>query len=141
MNFRLIAHGVMAAVWGAACGDSSTTIARDAAGERLYVLWSGTSGAELSTNYITPLGSLEPGAVVDYGRAVEQPGVTRLYGQEGVGFFAVGDGESQTITRYEIDERDRFVPGATLSLQPFGVTLLADATSIHFVDANKAYYI
>jgi hypothetical protein len=132
---------VACAVLATACADAAPTPAADSGGDRLYVLWSGTSGPELETNYFTPIRSLDAGAEVDYARAIEQPGIARLYGEEGVGYFAIGDGESQTITRYDLGPNDRLVPGASLSLQGFGVTLLAEAASIQFVSPTKAYYI
>src|SRR5262245_25851006 len=124
-----------------ACADDSQRVVATPPSEQLYLLWSGTSGDEVDSNYFTPLPSLDVGTVVDYGRALEQPGIARLYGQDGVGFFALGDGEEQSITRYELGADDAFVPGQKLSLQPFGVELLADATSLKFISPSKAYYI
>jgi hypothetical protein len=141
MNVRGTSLGIAFTALAMACADASMEPRAVPGGERLYVLWSGLSGPELDTNYITPVGSLDASAVVDFTRAIEQPGIARLYGQEGVGYFAVGNGEAQTITRYELGPDDRLTPGATLSLQNFGVTLLVDATSIQFVSPTKAYYL
>jgi hypothetical protein len=85
MNRRAAVGVLAAAVLAAACADDATGGSAQGGGERLYVLWSGLSGPELDTDYITPIRSLDAGGVVDYARAIERPGIARLYGQDGVG--------------------------------------------------------
>jgi hypothetical protein len=67
MNVRVAVGALAATVLAAACADDATEGSTEPGGERLYVLWSGLSGPELDTNYITPIRSLDAGGVVDYG--------------------------------------------------------------------------
>ena len=91
------------------------------------------------TNYYTVADSLAQREELDYDASLEVPGRSRLYAESGIGFFAVGDGEDVSITRYELREDGGFEPGPALSLQPFGVTSMG-AQAVLFVSATKAYY-
>ncbi|MFY0530483.1 MxcI [Archangium gephyra] len=104
----------------------------------LYLIHSAVQTGDTRMNYFTLASSLEEAGKLDYARSLELAGRPRLYAAQGVGFFAIGAGESPTITRYEVRE-GRLVEGNSLSLQPFGVTSLG-AQSVHFVSETKAYY-
>lgn len=101
----------------------------------LYLLHSGISSPEGRTNYFTPLTSIDEGTKVDYGKAIEVPGIARLFGKQGIGWFAIGEG--QTITRYDVSG-DRIAPGDSVSFADYGVNQLY-ANNV-FIDAEKAYY-
>lgn len=90
------------------------------------------------TSYFHVLPSLDAGTAVDTSKALEVPGSARLYTLPDVGWFAVGGGESPTITRYVLDENDALVAEETISLQPYGVQSLWD--TLYFVSPTKAYY-
>ena len=96
----------------------------------------GDDGA--ATSYFHVLPSIEQGTAVDPGRALEVPGAARLYAAYDLGWFAVGDGESPTITRYTLDDAGALKPGAAISLQAYGVQSLWD--TLYFVSPTKAYY-
>jgi hypothetical protein len=103
----------------------------------LYLVATRVFSADETLGYITPTRSLdEP---LDYSRALEIAGGGVLYASEGIGTFLIGAGEAPEITRYEVTEDDRLVPGQTLSFQNEGVIYLY-AGSVIFVDEHKAYY-
>ncbi|MCE9669872.1 MxcI [Myxococcus stipitatus] len=95
-----------------------------------------TNGSRM--NYFTLVDSLDEARVLDYSRSLELPGRPRLYAAQGVGFFAIGSGESPTITRYEVRD-GALVAGERLSFQDLGVKNLG-AQAVLFVSATKAYY-
>lgn len=136
---------VLSLVMAAGCGSDARVIAPENStqdpGQPLYVLGSGVSGVDNETTYFTPLSSLDASANVDLTRAIERQGVGRLYGADGLGYFAIGLEESQSITRYEVSADGRFVEGPSVSLQNYGVTFMAEANAIHFVSPTKAYYL
>src|SRR5688572_12831947 len=96
----------------------------------------GDDGGRL--NYFTPVSSLATVATVSYDGSLELPGRARLYAAPGVGHFAIGDAEGVSLQRYELID-GRFVPGAELSLQAFGVTSLG-AQAVLFASPTRAYY-
>lgn len=104
----------------------------------LYVLGTRVWDDTTTTSYFHVVPSLEPGTVVDPALALEVPGAAKLYAVEGLGWFAVGGGESPTITRYTLEGGQRLVAGRTLSLQGYGVRDLWD--TLYVVSATKAYY-
>ena len=62
-----------------------------------------------------------------------------LYAAPGVGHFAIGDAEGVSLQRYELVD-GRFVPGAELSLQAYGVTSLG-AQAVLFASPTLATYL
>jgi hypothetical protein len=96
----------------------------------------GDQGA--ATSYFHVLPSLEQGTPVDETRALEVAGSAKLYGAFDLGWFAVGDGEAPTITRYTLDANGALKPGDAISLQAYGVESLWD--TLYFVSPTKAYY-
>ena len=88
-----------------------------------FVLHSAVEGESGRLNYFTPVDSLSTPALVSYDGSLELPGRARLYAAPGVGHFAIGDAEGVSLQRYELVD-GRFVPGAELSLQAYGVTSL-----------------
>lgn len=72
--------------------------------------------------------SLSEPTTVAYAGSLELPGRARLHAQPGVGYFAIGDAEGVSLTRYELVD-GRFVPGASLSLQSYGVSSLGAQAS------------
>ena len=90
-------------------------------------------------NYFSLVESLAEARTLDYARSLEVPGRPRLYAAKGVGFFAIGAGESPTITRYEVRD-GALVPGASLSFPNLGVRAMG-AQAVLFVSDTKAYYL
>lgn len=91
-----------------------------------------------TNSYFQVLPSIDQGTAVDLKKAVEIPGSAKLYASEDIGWFAIGDTESLTISRYTLDDRGALVKGETVSLQPYGVTSLWP--TLYFVSPTKAYY-
>jgi len=114
------------------------TNAAAAPGGPSFVLHSAVEGESGRLNYFTPVDSLAAATVVSYEGSLELPGRARLYAAPGVGHFAIGDAEGVSLQRYELVE-GRFVPGAELSLQAYGVTSLG-AQAVLFASPTLAYY-
>ena len=146
---------LITAILLAACGESSPATDSDAgpgtdAGtigdpdgggseDPLYVLHSAVQTAEGRTNFFTAVGSLGDASEITYERSIELPGRARLYAEPGIGFFAIGDGEDVSVTRYTLRADGTFEEGDRLSFQPFGVTAMG-AQAVLFVSATRAYY-
>lgn len=119
--------------------DSATTLPPPGP-NALYIVHSATQNPDgARTNYFTLTKSLTTPASLDYGKSITQQGRSRLYAQQDLGFFAIGAGETLSITRYTIGPNDTIVPGASLALQPQSVTSLG-AQAVYFVSETKAYY-
>ncbi|NPC84786.1 MxcI, partial [Pyxidicoccus fallax] len=89
-------------------------------------------------NYFTLVDSLDQAKQLDYANSLELPGRPRLYAAQGIGFFAIGQGEAPTITRYELQE-GKLVAGGSVSFQAEGVRALG-AQAVLFISPTKAYY-
>jgi hypothetical protein len=121
-------------------GITDGSVAKPPAADALYIVHSAVQNPDgARTNYFTLTKSLTTPANLDYGKAIAQQGRSRLYAQQDLGFFAIGAGETLSITRYTVGANDTMVPGASLSLQPQGVTSLG-AQAVYFVSETKAYY-
>lgn len=105
----------------------------------LFLVHSALDTDDGRSNYFTLVESLDEARALDYGTSLELPGRARLYAAAGIGFFAIGDAENITITRYELEEDGTLVEGASLSLQAHGVTSMGPQ-AVHFVSPTKAYY-
>jgi len=133
----LLALGIPAVSTG--CGDDGADVADDDGGGPLYLAATrvfGTDGPVTSYFYVLP--SLEQGTVVDPAEALEAAGPAKLFAVEDVGWFAIGGGESPTITRYSIDDEGALAEGEKISLQDYGITNLWD--SLYVVSPAKMYY-
>lgn len=104
----------------------------------LFLVHSALETADGRMNYFSLVESIDEAKTLDYANSLELPGRPRLYAAKGVGFFAIGNGESPVITRYEVKDGE-LVAGDSLSLQPFGVTSLG-AQAVLFASDTKAYY-
>lgn len=104
-----------------------------------FVIHSAVQTGDGRTNYFTVVDSLGEAARLDYGSSLEVPGRARLYAEPGIGFFAIGDGEDVSVTRYELGDDGSFVAGDRLSFQAQGVRAMAPQ-AVLFVSATKAYY-
>lgn len=104
-----------------------------------FVIHSAVQTGDGRTNYFTVVDSLSEVEELDYGSSLEVPGRARLYAEPGIGFFAIGDGEDVSVTRYELGDDGTFVAGARLSFQAQGVRAMS-AQAVLFVSATKAYY-
>ncbi|WP_426749684.1 MxcI [Myxococcus sp. Y35] len=130
------------ALFLAACGDDDPPTPGPGPGDGdegpLYLVHSAveTNGSRMS--YFTLVDSLDEPQTLDYENSLELPGSPRLYAAQGAGFFAIGAGESPTITRYEVRD-GALVPGASLSFLNLGVRSMG-AQAVHFVSETKAYY-
>ncbi|MET0384902.1 MAG: MxcI [Polyangiales bacterium] len=127
----------------AACSDDSEMSSADdpdaLTADARFLVHTAVQSDDTRTNYFSVVSSLSQERKLDYGQALELPGRPRLYAAEGVGFFAIGAGESPTITRYELGEGLQLVAGESLSLQSEGVSKLG-AQAVLFVSPTKAYY-
>lgn len=91
-----------------------------------------------TTSYFNVVDSLAAGTTVDTSKAIEVAGSAKLFSLGSLGWFAIGGGESPTISRYELDEENQLIPRETISLQNYGVESLWD--TIYVVSPTKAYY-
>jgi hypothetical protein len=91
-----------------------------------------------TTSYFHLVDSIASDTVVESSQALEVPGAAKLYALEGIGWFAIGEGESPTITRYTLDEDGRLAADASMSFLDYGVQSLWD--QLYVVSATKAYY-
>lgn len=103
-----------------------------------YLLHSAVQTGDTRMNYFTLVESLEQATQLDYSQSLELPGRPRLYAARGIGFFAIGGGESPTITRYELRD-GRLVADRSISLQGQGVSRMGPQ-AVLFVSPTKAYY-
>lgn len=136
-----------------ACGESPPTTttdagAADAAAPTVdggasmapqFVIHSAVQTGDGRTNYFTVVDSLAAPQALDYANSLEVPGRARLYAEPGVGFFAIGDGEDVSVTRYELGDDGSFVAGDRLSFQAQGVRAMSPQ-AVLFLSATKAYY-
>jgi hypothetical protein len=130
---------VLVAVLSASCGDDATS-SNEAGGDldTAYVLGTRVWDDSSTTSYFHVAPSLEQTVQVDPARALEVSGAAKLYAAYDLGWFAFGEGESPTLSRYTLDDEGRLKKGASISLQQYGVKGLWD--TIYFVSPTKAYY-
>lgn len=91
-----------------------------------------------TTSYFHLVDSIAAGTAVDASRALEVPGAAKLFAVDGIGWFAIGEGESPTITRYRIGDDGRLAADASMSFLDYGVQSLWD--ELYVVSPTKAYY-
>lgn len=108
------------------------------AAEPAYLLGTRVWDDTTTTSYFHVVPSLAEGTAVDVRRSLEVPGAAKLYSAFDLGWFAIGGGESPTITRYTLDTTGALVEGASISLLGYGVADLWD--TLYFVSPTKAYY-
>lgn len=127
--------------FAAACGDGNAPMMTpDAAPPGpAYLVHSAVQADQDRLNYFSIVDSVTDTTPLDYTRSLELPGRPRLYAQPGVGFFAIGDGEDLTITKYTLGDDGLLVADRTLSLQSFGVASMSPQ-GVLFVSETKAYY-
>ncbi len=129
--------GLLLGALALSCGSSDQGAEDHAGSEPLYLAMTRVWDDTTTTSYLHVLTSLDAGTEVDTKQALELSGPAKLFSY-GKQWFAVGQGDSPTITRYSLDDRGRLAKGDSISLQPFGVQDLWD--SLYFVSAEKAYY-
>lgn len=105
----------------------------------VYVLHSAVQSTDDRLNYFTLVSSLTEDTEITYDASIEVPGRARLYATEGLGFFAIGDGEDVSLTRYDVEGDGTLTEGASLSFAALGVTSLG-AQAVHFASPTVAYY-
>jgi hypothetical protein len=124
----------------AACSDAESDDAPEAQAEPAYLLHSAQESPDGDRlNYITAIKDPSEALELDYGRSLELPGRARMYAERGVGYFALGDAEEISITRFELEEDGQFVAGKKLLLQQEGVEYM-ETQGVLFISATKAYY-
>ncbi|MEZ4328789.1 MAG: hypothetical protein R3B40_26425 [Polyangiales bacterium] len=104
-----------------------------------FIVHSAVQTTDGRSNYFSVVNSVATAQTLDYADSLEIPGRARLYAAEGIGFFAIGDSEDVSITRYELSDAGEFVEGDSISLQSYGVSTMG-AQAVLFVSATKAYY-
>lgn len=109
-----------------------------AEGEPAYLIGTRIWDDTTTTSYFHVVPSLAEGTPIDVTRALEAPGAAKLFSAFDLGWFAMGSGESPTITRYTLDASGALAPGESISLLGYGVTDLWD--TLYFVSPTKAYY-
>jgi hypothetical protein len=137
LPYRLVLSLALAGL--AACGDNVAPPddSGDDEGPAFLVatrVWDASSQA---TSYLHVVPSLDAGTTVDLGKALEIAGAAKLYAIPGGGWFAIGSGESPTITRYAVQD-GAFVAGQPIDFSNYGVKDLWP--TLYVVSATKAYY-
>lgn len=117
-------------------GPDSTPDATDTS--PAYLVGSRVFDDTTTTSYFHVLPSLDASVSVDPAQSIEVPGSATLYSAFDLGWFAIGSGESPTITRYELTGAAALSEGQSMSLFAMGVADLWD--TIYFASATKAYY-
>lgn len=102
----------------------------------LYLLSVRVFSDEGTTGYVLPSTSLE--GELDLSNALERPGGGMVYADPGSGTVLIGDGESPTITRFDVSQ-GRFDTGATLSFLNLGIADLWGG--VVFVNERQAYLL
>lgn len=152
--FNVVSRAHVALLLGAAlasvngCGDDKSssetenvqTPASDGGSSSpLYLIHTAVESSGNRTNYFSLVDSLQAANKLDYANSLELFGRARLYASRGNAFFAIGEGESPKITRYEFNADKRFVAGGSISLETFGVKAMGPQ-AVLFVSPTKAYY-
>jgi hypothetical protein len=123
---------------GAGEAGQDATAGSDGGPDPVFLLGTRVWDDAAATSYFHIVDSLEPGTKVDDSKAIEVPGAAKLYAIADLGWFAIGDGETPTLTRYTLAENGTLVRGAELSLVNYGVASLWD--TLYVVSATKLYY-
>lgn len=140
----VVAFGFLAAHAAlSGCGDSATIITREApvpneAGP-LYAVFTSVETDQDANTYLGLTPTLDGDGELDRSTALEAPGSSRFYAPPSGGFFAIGNNDDITITRYEIVGERSLVEVGRMSFAAIGVTRLQNR--VVFVSATKAYYI
>jgi hypothetical protein len=114
------------------------TAGSDGSPDPVFLLGTRVWDDAAATSYFHLVDSLDTGTQVDESQAIEVPGAAKLYAIADLGWFAFGDGETPTLTRYTLGENDALVRGAELSLVNYGVASLWD--TLYVVSPTKLYY-
>lgn len=104
-----------------------------------YAVYTQVRTPDGRTNYLALTDSVAQETELDPGTAMEVPGFSRFFAPETGGFFAIGDGESLEVTRFDVSEDGEFEQGASISFAQLGVTWLHYRAV--FFSETRAYYI
>ncbi|WP_394836412.1 hypothetical protein LVJ94_05845 [Pendulispora rubella] len=92
----------------------------------------------VTTSYVHVVPSLDEATTIDPSKALEIGGSATLYSIPGLGWFAVGNAEDVTFTRYTLSSDRKLVKQEKISLQPQGVQKLWD--TLYVISPTKIYY-
>jgi len=108
----------------------------------LYAITGTTFGPEGNSSYVALVPSLERDTEIDYGSVLEVAGGASIFGLDGQRFFAVGYDDQPAITRFDIDEQNRFVERESVSLQGYGLdSMWRDPGLVPILSDTKAYIV
>jgi hypothetical protein len=131
--------GLVAALVLAGCGGGGDASPDAAAGDG-WVLFTKIYTADGESSYVGPTGPFGPAAEFSTRTAIEVAGIASFYAPTTGGYFAIGDSEDFTVTRYDAGATGGLVPGAKVSFAPTGATGYLGNT-MAFISPTKAYYI
>lgn len=128
-----------AALFVAACDESKTEDTDATGGDGpLYAVQHNINAPDGRLVYVSLLPSLDdPGSATDLSNAIEVSGYAAVQAFDGALFIA--EDEKQSITRWELDENDRPVPGATVSFANEELGTFWNESFL-FIDATTAWY-
>jgi hypothetical protein len=109
------------------------------AAKPLYAVYTQVRTPDGRTNYLSLTDSLLAPAELDPQSALEVPGYSRFYAPDTGGFFAIGNGEALTITRYDVLGGGSFNETGRVSFAGAGVTWLHYRAI--FFSETRAYYV
>ncbi|WP_394827260.1 hypothetical protein [Pendulispora albinea] len=91
-----------------------------------------------TTSYFQVVSSIDEATTFDPKQALEVAGSAKLYTIPGVGWFAVGNGDDPTLTRFTLGNGRKLLQQEKITLQPQGVGRLWD--TLYVVSPTKVYY-
>jgi hypothetical protein len=112
---------------------------RGPSSEPVYVVFSTIDTPDGRLGYFVTTPSIDGDLSLDVTRGVEVPGGGQLYAPPRAEFLLVGDGESPSFTRYDLDASGDLVRGRTLSFANLGVNDVW--RHMIFADEDRAYFL
>src|SRR5688572_28959560 len=106
--------------------------------EPAYLLGTRIFDDTTTMSYFHVVPGLDADVSVDVQSGIEVSGSAKLFSAYDLGWFAIGSGESPTVTRYELGADGALVERESMSLLAQGVSDLWD--TLYFVSPTKAYY-
>lgn len=127
-----------------ACSDSEPLVDEspaepsDTAAESAYIVATRIWDEASTRSYFHVVNDLGDKTQVRPSEALEVPGSARLFSLGDLGWFGIGGAEEPTITKYQLDGKNRLVEKETISLQGYGVDSLWP--TMYVVSPTKVYH-
>jgi len=124
-----------------ACTSASPPEATKVTEGPLYAAMVTVAGPDGDTSYLTTIGSLDAGSVLDIDAGIEFPGTASILGISGHPSVWVTSWDEPTIERWDLDRNDTFQRGPTVSFAKLGVENTGYVSlSLAFTLERAAFY-